>query len=153
MERVLGQEPSASPGGTQWKISHIGVVVKDIEQGIEDYAKLYNFSKRTEVIRVDNQGVSVVLLNCGNDCDVELICPIDDRSPAYNSLTKGGGLNHICYEVADFDGMAERQKRYVVRTPRPSPQALFQGRRTFFTYRRTLGGVFELTEFVEAAVK
>ena len=89
-------------------------------------------------------GSHVVLLNCGNDFNIELIEPLGENSPVSNALKKGGGLNHICYETENFDQIYEKFKNKVVRHPRPAPQEYFKGGRTFFAYRR--GGLVEFLE-------
>ena len=127
------------------KIDHIGVIVKDIEKSTKDYIETYGFVKKTEVIEVKNQGVKVVLLNCGSQTSVELIQPLDEKSPSYNAMKRGGGINHICYETALFDEKVEKFESKIVRSPRATPEELFGGRRTFFIYRK-----HELIEFLEA---
>lgn len=123
---------------------HIGIVVNDINKSINDYLKNYGLKQATDVILVKNQGVRVVLLSCESDVFVELIEPIDKESPAYTAMRRGGGLNHICYETEDFAATLVKFKNKIVRKPRPSPNNLFQGRKTFFIYRD-----HQLIEFLE----
>ena len=117
------------------KLHHIGIVVKDLNRSLNQFQQDYGFSPSTEVITVDNQGVRVVLLSCGGDAAIELIEPLDEHSPAYTAAQQGGGLNHLCYETADFDKYLERYKHKIVRSARPSPLPLFGGRRTAFIFR------------------
>lgn len=130
---------------TSLTLHHIGIVVKDIYRSLDQYRQDFGFLPVTDVITVDNQGVRVVLLSCGSDARIELIEPLNENSPAHTAALQGGGLNHLCYETADFDGFLDRFKHKIVRSARPSPRNLFGGRRTAFIYRH-----HQLIELLEA---
>jgi len=130
---------------TSLKLHHIGIVVKDLDRSLNQYRQDFGFLPVSDVITVDNQGVRVVLLSCGSDAAIELIEPINEDSPAYSAARQGGGLNHLCYETADFDGFLERFQHKIVRSARPSPLNLFGGRRTAFIFRH-----HQLIELLEA---
>ena len=124
---------------------HIGVVVRDIKKGIKEQTEQYGYRKETEIIYVENQGVNVILLKQNSsNVFLELVEPINEKSPAYNALKMGGGLDHRCYETDDFLRTLDKFKNKIVRSPRPSPMELFQGRKTFFIYRN-----HQLIEFLE----
>lgn len=126
------------------KINHIAIVVKKIDKSLKTYAEDYGYRQITSVLEIDNQKVRVVLLANEQDIKVELIEPYDEESPSYNALKRGGGLNHICYEVENFDELLEKYKNKIVRAPRPAPEEYFNGGRTFFIFRKG-----ELIEFME----
>jgi len=126
------------------RINHIGIVVKDIAKSMKVFVDDYGYNQISNILTIENQQVRVVLLNCGNDFNIELIEPMGENSPVTNALKKGGGLNHICYETGHFDQVYEKFKAKVVRSPRPAPQEYFKGGRTFFAYGRT-----GLVEFLE----
>jgi methylmalonyl-CoA/ethylmalonyl-CoA epimerase len=130
---------------TSLKLHHIGIVVKDLDRSLNQYRQDFGFLPVTDVVTVDNQGVRVVLLSCGSDAAIELIEAINEDSPAYTAARQGGGLNHLCYETADFDGFLERFQHKIVRSARPSPMNLFGGRRTAFIFRH-----HQLIELLEA---
>ena len=59
------------------KLHHVGIVVEDIEAGIQRYKAMFGFVPVTEVVDDTIQKVSVVLLS-GPEADsipVELIAP------------------------------------------------------------------------------
>jgi len=126
------------------RINHIAIVVKEIAKDMKVFVDDYGFKQISSILTIENQKVRVVLLNCGNDFNIELIEPLGENSPVSNALKKGGGLNHICYETENFDQIYEKFKNKVVRHPRPAPQEYFKGGRTFFAYRR--GGLVEFLE-------
>ena len=48
-------------------------------------------------------GVTVVFVDLPNT-RIELLAPLDDASPITGFLKRtGGGLHHVCFEVADLD--------------------------------------------------
>jgi hypothetical protein len=51
----------------------------------------------------DRQRVKVqFLVSVPDASSVEFIEPLPGESPARRALEKGGGLNHLCFEVADL---------------------------------------------------
>jgi methylmalonyl-CoA/ethylmalonyl-CoA epimerase len=126
------------------KINHIGIVVKNIAKDIKVYLDDYGYRQISNILTIENQQVRAVLLNCGNDVNIELLEPLGDDSPVSNAVKKGGGLNHICYETREFDRLYEQFRDKVVCHPKPAPQEYFRGGRTFFAFRR--GGLVEFLE-------
>jgi methylmalonyl-CoA/ethylmalonyl-CoA epimerase len=126
------------------KINHIGIVVRNIEKSLSTYIEDYGYDQISDILTIDNQRVKVVLLNCGNDVNVELIQPLSSESPVTTALNRGGGINHICYETEHFEEILEKFKNKVVREARPSPESYFNKGRTFFIFRKG-----ELIEFLE----
>ncbi len=130
------------------KINHIGIVVKNIESTLKAYVEDYGYRQISNILPIENQQVKVVLLNCGNDVNVELIEPMGEESPVHTALQRGGGINHICYETDQFEQMYEKFKAKVVREAKPAPLEYFKGGRTFFVHRKG-----ELVEFLEVKKK
>lgn len=126
------------------KINHIGIVVSDIEKSLITYVEDYGYKQISNILSIENQSVRVVLINCGNDVNVELIEPIGEVSPVATALTRGGGINHICYETDEFEKMFEKFNNKVVQPPKLAPDAYFKGGRTFFIFRKG-----ELIEFLQ----
>ncbi len=126
------------------KINHLGIVVKNIEKSLKTYLEDYGYRQESSILDIENQKVRVVLLSNEDNIKVELIEPYDEDSPSYNALKHGGGLNHICYEVENFEEFLDKYKSKIVRSPRPAPEEYFDGGRTFFIFRKG-----ELIEFLE----
>jgi hypothetical protein len=128
------------------KINHIGYVVKSLEKSTKYYCDNFDYSVKVNKIFVQNQLVDIVMLksSVSTDPDLELICPVSDDSPAYNSLKRGEVINHICYQTKNYQQILKRFEKRIVRKSMPAPIELFGGGHTFFAY---LNG--QLTEFVE----
>jgi methylmalonyl-CoA/ethylmalonyl-CoA epimerase len=127
------------------KINHVGIVVGNIETKLRSYVENYGFEQISSILQIENQDVRVVLLGNPNDSvNIELVQPTSQDSPVASYLKRGGGVNHICFEVDDFDATAAKFRAKMVREPRPAPLEYFRGGRTFFIYRD-----HSLIEFLE----
>jgi len=80
------------------------------------------------------------------DCFIELIEPQAETSATWNFLQKnGGGLHHICYEVADPEELEEVTKAKRIKLfAGPMPAVLFGGREVAFGINRNR----EIVEFL-----
>ena len=64
------------------------------------------------------------------DPQIELVEPAGEDSPVLRFLEQGGGLHHVCYEVADLEEqLVEFRSRGAVIARRPKPAVAFGGRR------------------------
>lgn len=78
-------------------VSHIGIAVRDLDEGIAFYEKLGLKLEGTEV--VESQMVKVAFFPCG-DTRIELLMPTSPDSPIAKFLEKRGeGIHHIALGV------------------------------------------------------
>ena len=133
------------------KFHHVGIVVESIEQSAPRYCQLFGLKSVSPVVVDDTQKVSVQFLASDVDAtSIELIEPLPGKSPARRALEKGGGLNHLCFEVADVaEYVRHAESQGVLCVCPPVPAAAFGGRRIAFLFYQGIG----LVEFVEAAAK
>jgi methylmalonyl-CoA/ethylmalonyl-CoA epimerase len=80
------------------KIHHIGIVVDNIQNSLGEFSKFIKFDEITIPTLVGSQKVNVCFIKIG-ELRIEFIEPINDESPVKKALEKGGGFNHICFEV------------------------------------------------------
>ncbi|NHI95068.1 MAG: VOC family protein [Candidatus Lokiarchaeota archaeon] len=86
------------------KLHHVGIVVKDINEGIKNYKDVYGFAQESEIVYDEIQKVNVVFFSTNtSEVQIELISPAAEDSPVSNFLKKGGGLYHLCYQSDNFD--------------------------------------------------
>jgi len=87
------------------RLHHLAVVVADIDRTAEVYRKLLGVQPVTEVIHDCRQKVHIQFLSgpALGDLQLELLAPDGEDSPVALALKKGGGLNHLCFEVADLN--------------------------------------------------
>ena len=129
------------------ELDHIGIVVKEIGAALDQYGTVFKLTRLTEVIADERQRVWVQFFSDQSGVRWELIQPMDERSPSWNALKRGGGLNHFCYRTADIEECirALRREHCVLVCP-PTPGAGHEGRRIAFLVSPELG----LVELVEA---
>jgi methylmalonyl-CoA/ethylmalonyl-CoA epimerase len=128
-------------------IDHIGIVVGSVEGAVTYY--LEQFGLRTVGARIVDplQDVELQFLEDDRGVRLELIRPLSADSPAARALKYGGGLNHICYRVADLQSSVNALLATDAKLVRaPQPAVAFNGRSVAFLYTRQR----ELVELVEA---
>ena len=126
-------------------IHHLGVAVHDLEEALATYERLFG-AELEHRARVADQGVeaAAVLVGTGR---VELLAPLGDETPVGRFLaSRGPGMHHVAYEVADvqaeLDRLSEAGAELIDAEPRPG---LF-GLQVAFVHPDAVHGV--LTEVV-----
>lgn len=124
------------------KLHHVGIVVQRIAGAADWFVDHCGYRASSDVIHDPIQKVRVQFFEKDDGSRIELIEPAADDSPITRVLQKqGGGTNHLCYEVADFDATYERLRAAgAFPAKAPQPAAAFEGRRIAFllTPDRTL---------------
>ena len=119
---IAGEAARYDPALQLTEIDHVAIAVADLEAAITYYEETFGCSvDHREVIEKD--GVEEALLKVA-DSYVQLLTPIREDSPVAKYLaTKGEGIHHIGYRVADCAEALERVKaaghRVIDETPRP----------------------------------
>jgi methylmalonyl-CoA/ethylmalonyl-CoA epimerase len=111
---------------------HVGFVVASISATVEGFVRSLGAQWDGCVYEDPNQKVKVTfLVTRPGDAQIELVEPVGEDAPVLRFLReKGGGMHHVCYEVADLEGaMAEMKTRGAMIARRPKPAVAFQGRR------------------------
>ncbi len=127
------------------RIDHTGIAVRDLDAALERYKRVYGLEP-SERVSVPDQGVEVAFLPI-SDTKLELVQPIDSRSPVARFLDKRGeGLHHVAILVEDIHRelarLADEGIELVDRQPRHGAHGLVA-----FVHPRETGGV--LVELVE----
>ncbi|MGQ4912595.1 MAG: VOC family protein [Candidatus Thorarchaeota archaeon] len=133
------------------RLSHIGIIVKDIEKSIQNHADLLGYKQLSPIVEDTTQKVRVVLLGHSEDdpVKIELISPTTDDSPVVDVLKKRQPIYHLCYDVDDLeDARAELRRNGAVPITQPAEAALFGNRRICFFYTKD-HYVIELVESSE----
>jgi methylmalonyl-CoA/ethylmalonyl-CoA epimerase len=128
-------------------LHHVGVVVADVATACADYVRRFGFEVRSDVVHDATQTAYVQFLRMpGDSTYVELVAPDGPGSALSNALSKGGGLNHLCYATPDIEttiaSMTARGMRLI---RKPVPAVAFGGRRIAWLAGRD----FALVELVE----
>ena len=98
---------------TAIRLHHLAVVVADIQRSAQVYGQLLGLEPTTAVIHDPEQKVHIQFLSGAalGDCQLELLVPDGEDSPVARTLKKGGGPNHLCFEVADLDEALQKARQ------------------------------------------
>lgn len=88
-------------------IHHLGVAVRDLDEAVETYARLFGASVEHRAT-VEDQGVEAASLRVGAG-RVELLAPTGADTPVGRFLaSRGPGMHHVAYEVENVGAELER---------------------------------------------
>src|SRR5436190_14146584 len=83
-------------------IHHLGVAVEDLDAALSTYEKLFGAEVEHRAT-VPDQGVEAAAVRMGSG-RVELLEPLGADTPVGRFLSsRGPGMHHVAYEVADLD--------------------------------------------------
>jgi methylmalonyl-CoA/ethylmalonyl-CoA epimerase len=113
------------------RLHHVGFVVANIEQAMPGFLRSLAAQWDEQIFHDPLQKVKVAFLTTrAGDPQIELVEPSGEDSPVLRFLEQGGGLHHVCYEVADLEKeLAEFRSRGAMIAKRPKPAVAFGGRR------------------------
>ena len=87
-----------------FRVHHVGIAVPKLSEAIPVYEDLFNYELIAGPFDDPIQDVSVCFMSRGEgDTTIELVAPLGSSSPVRQTLKKGGGTYHICYEVPDIN--------------------------------------------------
>ena len=129
-------------------LNHVGVATPSIERSVETYRTLLGAEAIGEPFDLPAQGVRVCFVDAPNT-QVELIEPLDDRSPIAGFIAKNpaGGQHHLCFEVPDIHAAIAKLKANGA-TVLGEPRIGAHGTPIVFVHPRDFGGV--LVELMES---
>jgi methylmalonyl-CoA/ethylmalonyl-CoA epimerase len=132
------------------KLHHVGILVENLEAWGEAYSRYLGLVRDSKIFHDPMQKVRVQFWRDKETSLVELIEPAAPDSPVWRGLKKGGGLNHLCYEVDDIERqVGDAVAEGAILAVAPVPAVAFSGRRIAFVYFPKVG----LIEFVEREVR
>ncbi len=103
-------------------IDHLGIVVRSLEEGIDQWERLFGYSRSSSIVVNIRQKVKVVFLSKPSSLTIKLMEPSEPDSPVSQFARKGGGLHHLCFRCDDLrSGIAllkEKGARLIV-PPQP----------------------------------
>ena len=129
------------------RLNHVGVATPSIQDSLALYCDALG-GTAGEPFVLEEQGVRVCFVDAPNS-QIELIEPLDDRSPIANFLAKNpaGGQHHVCFEVPDIHAAVTEMHGAGKRTL-GEPRIGAHGTPIVFLHPRDMAGV--LVELMEA---
>ena len=141
-EEVLQRVGLRSGSGTY--IDHLGIAVKDLEEGVRAYEALGFHVDATH--DVPTEKVRTAFLPVG-ESHLELLEPTEAGSVIARFLEKRSGLHHVCVAVPDIQAALDALKAKGVALLDEKPRIGAGGRKVAFIHPRSAAGV--LLELVE----
>jgi len=128
------------------RISHVGVVVKDLDDTLNLYEKV--FGLKPSVVKDAMGGKARIAFVPVGDGEIELLQPRDPEIALSTFLqAHGQGIHHISLSTNDIDSDVDRMKGEGVAFADEKPKVGAHGVRIIFTKPETTGGIaFELCE-------
>ncbi len=105
--------------------------MRSIAEVLPGWLRSLNARALTDIIVDPLQRARVLFLQTSpaETAQIELVEPDGEDSPVQRFLARGGGLNHLCYEVDDLNGaLDEMRRRRCVVVSKPKPAVAFNGR-------------------------
>jgi methylmalonyl-CoA epimerase len=135
-------------------IHHVAVVVRDIDDALPRYERLFGWRPEHAPFDFPQQGVRLCFLptGAGAATRIELVQPVDAEGGVARFLeSRGEGVHHVCLVSddlpADLAGLAAAEAELIDREPRPGAHG-----QVAFIHPRTLNGVlWELLERLDEA--
>lgn len=140
--------PEEAATASRSRFHHVGYIVPSIAEYAPGFQSALFLGWDGVIVHDPLQMVRVTFLpaNLPAETTIELVEPAGPRSPVLKFLESGGGIHHVCYEVADLKAQlaeARAAGHTMVRVPMPAPA--FGGR--YIAWVRTPAGV--LVEYLQ----
>jgi methylmalonyl-CoA/ethylmalonyl-CoA epimerase len=118
-------------------IDHICIAVKDIEEGIAYWEKVFGYKQITGIVINSLQKVKVVFLKKENSLTIKIIEPLNDNQSLVNFVSRGGGFHHICFKCNNInDGLKELKDKGLITLVSPQPGEAFNNHEIAFLLAR-----------------
>jgi methylmalonyl-CoA/ethylmalonyl-CoA epimerase len=121
-------------------IHHLGVAVADLDDALDTYTRLFGAALEHRAT-VGDQGVeaAAVLVGSGR---VELLSPLEDDTPVGRFLaSRGPGMHHVAFEVADIRAALVSLKQAGAELVDSEPHAGLFGLEVAFIHPDSVHGV------------
>ncbi len=128
------------------KFHHIAVACKNIEESIKSY-KILGYELSSKIFKDKTQNVKVCFLDKKKFPKIELVEPLDEKSPVNDILRKQGTTAyHFCYLTSDILKSIETlKKEKFILLRKPVEAIAFNNKKICFLYNKNVG-LMELVE-------
>lgn len=122
------------------RIHHVALVVDDLDDALAFWRDTLGLAT-SRIENVPDQQSEIAFLPLG-ESELELVHPTTTESGVARFLAKRGpGMHHVCFEVADLDGVLARLRERDVRLINLEPLTGADGRRMAFIHPESAFGV------------
>jgi len=114
-------------------IDHICFAVKNLEEGVAYWSRVFGYRQKTRMVVNTLQKVKVIFIEKENSLTVKLIEPLEDNLSLVGFVNRGGGFHHICFRCDDIDnGVAGLKEKGLITLVQPQPGEAFNNHRIAF---------------------
>ena len=127
-------------------LDHIGIAVRDLDAAVEHYRNRFGVEPLSREV-VAQQGVEEAMIPVGGSF-VQLLAPLGPDTPVGRFLeTKGEGMHHVAFAVADIEAAIEHLRAQGARLIDEIPRIGGGGAKIAFIHPKdTTGTLIELVE-------
>src|SRR5439155_11275487 len=132
--------------GKLTELDHVGIAVRDLDAVVEWYERMFGATV-VHRERIESDGVDEALIKVA-DSYVQLLQPYSHDSPLIKFLdTRGEGIHHVGYRVADCDAVLEAVKAQGAQVIDEHPRTGSRGTTVAFMHPKgAFGTLIELVE-------
>ena len=118
-------------------IDHICIAVKEIDEGIAYWEKVFGYKQMTGIVVNSLQKVKVAFLKKENSLTIKIIEPLKENLSLVNFVSRGGGFHHICFRCDNInDGLKELKEKGLITLVPPQPGEAFNNHDIAFLLAR-----------------
>ena len=92
------------------KIDHICFAVKNLQDGIDYWERVFGYKQMTKIVENSRQKVKVTFLKKDDSITIKLIEPIEGNQSLQNFVNRGGGFHHVCFKCSDIEEKIDELK-------------------------------------------
>ena len=89
------------------RIDHICFAVKNLEEAIDYWGRVFGYRQMTEIIVNSLQKVKVTFIQKDNSVLIKLIEPLESNQSLVNFVNRGGGFHHLCFKCDNLENQIE----------------------------------------------
>lgn len=144
MDSPLNRAADLLPEGTAGFVDHIGIAVRDLDEGIALFGDLLGLElERVEEVPQEHVRVAFLKLDrAGALGHVELLAPTSDEGAVAAFIRKKGpGLHHVALAARDIGTVLDRCRAAGLVPLDETPRTGAGGKRIAFLHPRSTGGV------------
>ena len=119
------------------KIDHICFAVKDIDEGIAYWEKIFGYQQMTRIVVNSLQKVKVSFLSKKESLTIKLIEPLEDNKSLVNFVNLGGGFHHLCFRCENMEKeLGDLKEKGLITLVPPQPGEAFNNHNIAFVLAR-----------------
>jgi methylmalonyl-CoA/ethylmalonyl-CoA epimerase len=114
-------------------IDHICFAVKNLEEGIAYWDRVFGYRQMTGIVVNSLQKVRVVFMSKENSLTIKLIEPLEGNNSLVNFVNRGGGFHHLCFRCDSIDKeLKDLKEKGLISLVPPQPGEAFNNHNIAF---------------------